>query len=94
VHRSVASTPITWDEVRPGRDDLAYSTVEVVDRHGQVVPDAVADVMFQVGGADQLAAVGNGNPHNVDSFRQPRRTRGTGGHSRSCARPSNRESSR
>ncbi|HEX4705633.1 MAG TPA: glycoside hydrolase family 2 TIM barrel-domain containing protein, partial [Pseudonocardiaceae bacterium] len=56
-----------------GRDDLAYVLVEVVDNRGQIVPDAVFDVMFQVSGAGELAAVGNGNAHNVDSFRQPRR---------------------
>jgi beta-galactosidase len=30
-------------------------------------------VGFEVRGAGTLAAVGNGNPHNVDSFRRPRR---------------------
>jgi beta-galactosidase len=55
------------------RDDLAHVLVEVTDSHGRLVPDAAIQVTFQVGGAGQLAAVGNGNPHNVDSFRQPRR---------------------
>jgi beta-galactosidase len=61
------------DGLTTSRDDLAYVLVEVIDQHGQVVPDAVFDVMFQVTGAGELAAVGNGNAHNVDSFRQPRR---------------------
>jgi beta-galactosidase len=56
-----------------GRDDLAHVLAEVVDRRGNVVPDAVVEVAFDVGGAGSLAAVGNGNPHNVDSFRLPRR---------------------
>ncbi|MFL6121922.1 glycoside hydrolase family 2 TIM barrel-domain containing protein [Actinophytocola sp.] len=56
-----------------GRDDLAHVLVEVVDRHGRVVPDAVVEVAFRTRGAGELAAVGNGNPHNVDSFRLPRR---------------------
>ena len=55
------------------RDDLAHVLVEVVDRHGRVVPDAVVEVAFRTGGAGSLAAVGNGNPHNADSFRLPRR---------------------
>ena len=55
------------------RDDLAHVRVEVVDRHGRLVPDATVPVTFRVAGAGQLAAVGNGNPHNVDSFRQPHR---------------------
>ena len=56
-----------------GRDDLAHVLVEVVDSRGRLVPDAVSEVTFEVGGAGELAAVGNGNPHNVDSFRGPRR---------------------
>jgi len=56
-----------------GRDDLAHVLVEVVDRHRDVVPDAVVEVAFRTDGAGGLAAVGNGNPHNVDSFRLPRR---------------------
>jgi beta-galactosidase len=55
------------------RDDLAHVLVEVVDRHRDVVPDAVVAVAFRTDGAGGLAAVGNGNPHNVDSFRLPRR---------------------
>jgi beta-galactosidase len=56
-----------------GRDDLAHVLVEVVDQHRRVVPDATVEVRFAVSGAGTLAAVGNGNPHNVDSFRLPRR---------------------
>nr|WSY49105.1 DUF4982 domain-containing protein [Streptomyces sp. NBC_00886] len=55
------------------RDDLAHVRVEVTDSHGHLVPDATVPVTFRVDGAGELAAVGNGNPHNVDSFRQPRR---------------------
>lgn len=59
-------------ELTTSRDDLAHVLVDVVDSRGHVVPDAVVEVRFDVHGGD-LAAVGNGNPHNVDSFRQPRR---------------------
>jgi beta-galactosidase len=55
------------------RDDLAHVLVEVLDQHRRVVPDAVVEVRFAVDGAGSLAAVGNGNAHNVDSFRLPRR---------------------
>jgi beta-galactosidase len=44
----------------------------VVDGRGRLVP-AVVPVTFQVGGAGEIAGVANGNPHNVDSFRRPRR---------------------
>jgi beta-galactosidase len=61
------------DGLSTGRDDLAHVLVEVIDSHGRVVPGAALPVTFEVRGAGALAAVGNGNPHNVDSFRQPRR---------------------
>jgi beta-galactosidase len=61
------------DVLSTGRDDLAHVLVQVVDGHGRVVPTAALQVAFEVSGAGGLAAVGNGNPHNVDSFRQPRR---------------------
>jgi beta-galactosidase len=54
-------------------DALAHVLVEVTDSRGVVVPDAVLEVTFQVSGAGQLAGAGNGNPHNIDSFRQPHR---------------------
>ncbi|MFE2061320.1 hypothetical protein ACFXDH_02810 [Streptomyces sp. NPDC059467] len=55
------------------RDDLAHVLVEVTDARGRLVPDATLQVGFAITGAGQLAGVANGNPHNVDSFRQPRR---------------------
>jgi beta-galactosidase len=55
------------------RNDLVHVLVEVVDAHGRVVPDAVVKVSFGVQGAGELVGVGNGNPHNVDSFKRPRR---------------------
>jgi beta-galactosidase len=60
-------------QLTTGRDDLAHVLVEVVDSRGHVVPDAVFGVTFRVDGAGELIAVGNGNPHNVDSFQRPGR---------------------
>ncbi|MEV6850347.1 glycoside hydrolase family 2 TIM barrel-domain containing protein [Actinoplanes sp. NPDC051411] len=60
-------------ELTTSRDDLAHVLVSVVDRAGRLVPDAVNRVSFTAQGAGSLVAVGNGNPHNVDSFRRPRR---------------------
>ncbi len=54
------------------RDDLAHVLVEVVDSRGRPVPDAVVKISFQISGAGQLAGIGSGNPHNVDSFQRPR----------------------
>lgn len=60
-------------KMNAGRDDLSYVMVQVVDDQGQAVPDAVVPVSFTVSGAGEIAAVGNGNPKDVASFRQPRR---------------------
>jgi beta-galactosidase len=56
-----------------GRDELAHVLVEIIDSGGHLVPDATHEVTFELTGAGALAAVGNGNPHNVASFQQPRR---------------------
>ncbi|MFF1470752.1 hypothetical protein [Streptomyces mirabilis] len=48
--------------------------VEVTDSHGCLVPESTLKVVFQIDGAGELAGVGNGNPDNVDSFRQPSRS--------------------
>ena len=55
------------------RGDLAHVLVEVVDAKGRVVPDAVQKISFAIAGAGELVGVANGNPHNVDSFKRPRR---------------------
>lgn len=53
------------------RDDLNYVMVQVADEQGHPIPDAVVPVSFTLTGAGELAAVGNGNPKQVASFRQP-----------------------
>ena len=55
------------------RSDLAHVLVEIVDADGRAVPDAVLRVDFTVEGDGELVGVANGNPHNVDSFKRPRR---------------------
>lgn len=60
--------------LKAGPDDLAYVTAEVVDVQGRVVPDAAISLSFDVSGAGTLAAVGNGNPTDMASFQQPKRT--------------------
>jgi beta-galactosidase len=72
---SPAALKLTSDvrQLTTSRDDLAHVLAEVVDEHGSIVPDAVITVSFDVGGAGQLLGVGNGNPHNIDSFQRPRR---------------------
>ena len=55
------------------RNDLAHVLAVVADEFGRRVPDAVVEVMFAVDGPGELAAVGNANPQNVDSFQGPGR---------------------
>ncbi|MBV9310971.1 MAG: hypothetical protein JOZ73_09065 [Solirubrobacterales bacterium] len=71
----LAAVRLTSDikKLRTSRDELAHVLVEIVDRHGQIVPDAIAQVHFAVNGSGELAGVANGNPENLDSFRQPHR---------------------
>jgi len=52
--------------------DLAFVTLEVLDRAGELVPDAVVPVSFAVTGSCELAAAGSANPKDVLSFRSPR----------------------
>ena len=57
--------------IRADRNDLSYVSVEVVDKRGAVIPDAVIPVRFAVSGAGEIAAAGNANPSDTASFRQP-----------------------
>jgi len=45
-------------------------TVEVTDETGTLVPDATLPVHFKIEGAGELAAVENGNPTDMKSFRK------------------------
>jgi beta-galactosidase len=60
-------------KLKATRDDLSYVTVQVMDEQGRLVPDAVVPVSFTISGAGEIAAVGNANPKDVASFRQPQR---------------------
>jgi beta-galactosidase len=57
--------------ITSGRDDLAYVTVEIFDKSGKLVPDAVHVLQAAVSGPVELVALGNANPRGVASFRQP-----------------------
>jgi beta-galactosidase len=60
-------------ELKRDRNDLSYVMVHIEDKEGNEAPDAVAEVIFDVVGAGELAAVGNANPKEMASFRRPRR---------------------
>ncbi len=52
------------------RDDLSYIMVDIVDDKGQIVPTCNISISFSVEGAGEIAAVGNGNPTDLSSFKQ------------------------
>lgn len=50
-------------------NDLAYIKVEMVDKDGVVVPVSGMSIRFSIEGSGELAAAGNGNPVDMQSFR-------------------------
>ena len=57
--------------INASRNDLSYVTVEILDEAGMLVPDAQPQVQFKVEGNGEIAAVENGNPSDMKSFRSP-----------------------
>lgn len=57
--------------IRADRNDLAYVSVEVADENGNLIPNAEVPVNFEISGAGELAAAGNGSPNQMASFQQP-----------------------
>jgi len=45
--------------------------IDIVDRAGKWVPDAVHVLRAKIAGPVELVGFGNGNPRGVASFRQP-----------------------
>ncbi len=58
-------------DLKASRNDLSYVTVEVVDENGALSPNANLPIQFKIEGAGELAAVENGNPADMKSFRAP-----------------------
>jgi len=59
--------------IRADRNDLAYVTVEIMDAHGMVVPNAEIPVRFEITGVGELVATGSGAPNDAASFQTPLR---------------------
>jgi beta-galactosidase len=59
-------------EIKADRNDLSYVTVEVLDENGLIVPEANVSIQFSISGEGELAAVENGNPNDMKSFRSPK----------------------
>lgn len=52
-------------------DDLAYITVQVADKDGNIIPDDNLKVKFKVSGAGTFEATANGDPTCLMSFQNP-----------------------
>ena len=52
-------------------EDLAYVTVRVCDKDGNLIPDAAHLVRFKVTGAGRFRAAANGDASNLDLFHLP-----------------------
>ena len=51
--------------------DLAYLTVQVADKDGNIVPSDSQTVRFKVSGAGSFEATANGDPTSLRSFQKP-----------------------
>lgn len=52
-------------------EDLAYVTVQVVDKAGNIVPNDAREVKFQVTGDGKFRAAANGDPTSLRQFHKP-----------------------
>lgn len=75
---STAGTPfsirLTADRsiIKASKNDLAFITVEVVDKAGNVIPDEDDRMIkFQISGKGSIAGVANANPRDMSSFQKP-----------------------
>jgi beta-galactosidase len=59
------------DTIKADRNDLAYLNIEIIDKAGNLVPDAAIPIRIKVEGTGELQAVGNGNPSDMRSFKKP-----------------------
>ena len=58
-------------EINADGKDLSFITVRVVDKNGNLCPDASHKVKFSVKGAGEFCAVANGDPSSLESFQEP-----------------------
>ena len=53
--------------------DLSFITVEILDKDGNLCPNADNLVNFEIEGGGKIAGVDNGNPVSMESFKAPMR---------------------
>lgn len=69
-----ASIRLTADrtKINADRNDLSYVMAEILDKDGNIVPDADNIIVnFEVTGKGAVAGVGSGDPRDMSSFQQP-----------------------
>lgn len=59
--------------IASGGDDLSFVTVRVLDKNGNLVPDAANLVQFEVSGGGSIAGVDNGSQTSMESFKDSKR---------------------
>jgi beta-galactosidase len=59
-------------KIKADRNDLSYVRAEIIDKDGNIVPDADnIMVNFKVKGNGKVEGVGSGDPRDMSSFQQP-----------------------
>ncbi len=53
-------------------NDLSFVTVRVLDKDGNLCPNATNEIKFEVKGAGDYRAGANGNPVSLESFQEPK----------------------
>jgi beta-galactosidase len=59
------------NKIKADRNDLSFVKIEVVDAHGQVVPQDSIKIRLTLSGSGELAASGNANPKDMTSVNRP-----------------------
>jgi beta-galactosidase len=58
--------------INADKNDLSYVMAEVLDKDGNIVPDADNIIVnFEISGNGKVAGVGSGDPRDMSSFQQP-----------------------
>lgn len=61
------------NEIKSDGRDLSFVTVEVLDKDGNLCPNADSQIMFDVQGAGFIAGVDNGSPVSMEKFKADHR---------------------
>lgn len=61
------------NEIKSDGRDLSFVTVEVLDKDGNLCPNADNQIMFDVQGAGFIAGVDNGSPVSMEKFKADHR---------------------